>query len=90
MSVHAIENSEPLYGLMADFLPLGRNPRKNYLVLATAVACMDAIVGGAPADADLTELAVRNVIHGLPVQNRDALANPGALDYFRDLAELRS
>ena len=38
----------------------------------------------------LTELAVRNVIHGLPVQNRDALANPGALDYFRDLAELRS
>jgi acetoacetyl-CoA synthetase len=38
----------------------------------------------------LTELAVRNVIHGQPVQNRDALANPGALDYFRDLAELRS
>src|ERR1700683_3154394 len=38
----------------------------------------------------LTELAVRNVIHGLPVQNRDALANPGALEHFRDLAELRS
>ncbi len=38
----------------------------------------------------LTELAVRNVIHGLPVHNRDALANPGALEHFRDLAELRS
>ena len=38
----------------------------------------------------LTELAVRNVIHGRPVPNRDALANPGALEHFRDLAELRS
>jgi acetoacetyl-CoA synthetase len=38
----------------------------------------------------LSELAVRNVIHGLPVQNRDALANPEALEHFRDLAELLS
>jgi acetoacetyl-CoA synthetase len=38
----------------------------------------------------LTELAVRNVIHGLPVQNRDALANPEALEHFRDLTELLS
>jgi acetoacetyl-CoA synthetase len=38
----------------------------------------------------ITELAVRNVIHGLPVKNLDALANPGALEYFRDLPELRS
>jgi acetoacetyl-CoA synthetase len=38
----------------------------------------------------LTELAVRNVIHGRPVENRDALANPEALEHFRDLAELRS
>jgi acetoacetyl-CoA synthetase len=36
----------------------------------------------------LTELAVRNVIHGLPVKNVDALANPQALEHFRDLAEL--
>ncbi|MGA7824929.1 MAG: acetoacetate--CoA ligase, partial [Steroidobacteraceae bacterium] len=36
-----------------------------------------------------TELAVRNVIHGLPVNNADALANPQALEYFRDLPELR-
>jgi acetoacetyl-CoA synthetase len=38
----------------------------------------------------LVELAVRNVIHGKPVKNTDALANPEALEHFRDLAELRS
>lgn len=36
----------------------------------------------------LSELAVRNVIHGRPVQNRDALANPAALEHFCNLAEL--
>jgi acetoacetyl-CoA synthetase len=38
----------------------------------------------------LTELAVRNMIHGLPVKNVDALANPGALEYFRDLPDLKT
>ena len=37
----------------------------------------------------ITELAVREVIHGRPVKNADALANPQALELFRDLAELR-
>ncbi len=37
----------------------------------------------------ITELAVRNVIHGRPVTNVDALANPQALELFRDLDELR-
>ena len=37
----------------------------------------------------LVELAVRDVVHGRPVANRDALANPDALDLFRDLPELR-
>jgi acetoacetyl-CoA synthetase len=36
----------------------------------------------------LTELAVRNVIHGQPVTNADALANPEALEHFRNLPEL--
>jgi len=36
----------------------------------------------------LTELAVRNVIHGWPVKNIDALANPQALEHFRNLPEL--
>jgi acetoacetyl-CoA synthetase len=38
----------------------------------------------------ITELAVRDIIHGRPVKNRDALANPAALDLFRDLEELRT
>ncbi len=38
----------------------------------------------------ITELAVRDVVHGRPVENREALANPEALDLYRDLPELRS
>ena len=38
----------------------------------------------------ITELAVREVIHGRPVKNVDALANPEALELFRNLEELRS
>jgi len=38
----------------------------------------------------LTELAVRAMIHGEPVRNQDALANPQALDFFRDIPELQS
>jgi acetoacetyl-CoA synthetase len=38
----------------------------------------------------IVELAVRNVIHGRPVSNADALANPEALDLYRDLPELES
>ncbi|MDQ3136085.1 MAG: acetoacetate--CoA ligase [Gemmatimonadota bacterium] len=37
----------------------------------------------------ITELAVRDLIHDKPVTNTDALANPGALELFRDLADLR-
>ena len=36
----------------------------------------------------LTELAVREVVHGRPVKNQDAMANPQALDHFRDRPEL--
>ena len=38
----------------------------------------------------IVELAVREAIHGRPVGNRDALANPQALDYFVDRPELRA
>jgi acetoacetyl-CoA synthetase len=38
----------------------------------------------------IVELAVRNVVHGRPVRNVDALANPEALDQFRDRDELRT
>jgi acetoacetyl-CoA synthetase len=36
----------------------------------------------------ITELAVRDVVHGREVKNREALANPEALDFYRGIAEL--
>jgi acetoacetyl-CoA synthetase len=37
----------------------------------------------------ISEIAVRDVLHGRPVKNTEALANPEALDQFRDRPELR-
>lgn len=37
----------------------------------------------------IVELAVREVVHGRPVKNKEALANPEALDLFVGLEELR-
>ncbi len=36
----------------------------------------------------IVELAVRDIVHGRPVKNREALANPEALDLFASLPEL--
>jgi len=38
----------------------------------------------------VVELAVRNVVHGQPVKNTDALANPEALEQFRNRPELNT
>ena len=38
----------------------------------------------------ITELAVKAIIHGEEVKNREALANPEALSYFSDLEELKN
>lgn len=37
----------------------------------------------------ISEIAVREVIHGRPVKNTEALANPGALEFFRGRVELQ-
>ena len=37
----------------------------------------------------IVELAVREVVHHRPVKNTHALANPEALEWYRDLAELQ-
>ncbi len=37
----------------------------------------------------ITELAVRDMVHGRPVANRDALANPEALDLYANITELQ-
>jgi acetoacetyl-CoA synthetase len=38
----------------------------------------------------ITEIAVRDLVHGREIKNADALANPEALDYYRGLAELQT
>ena len=38
----------------------------------------------------IVELAVRNIVHNRPVKNVDALANPEALELFKDLSVLQS
>ncbi|MDG1312385.1 MAG: acetoacetate--CoA ligase [Porticoccaceae bacterium] len=38
----------------------------------------------------IVELAVRKVVHGQPVNNTDALANPEALELFKNLLELNN
>jgi acetoacetyl-CoA synthetase len=38
----------------------------------------------------IVEIAVRSVIHGEAVRNTAALANPEALDCFRDIDELQT
>ena len=37
----------------------------------------------------IVELAVREVVHGRPVNNLEAIANPGALEHYRNRAELQ-
>ena len=38
----------------------------------------------------ITELAVRDIVHGRGVKNKEALANPEALELFRDIPELQN
>ena len=38
----------------------------------------------------ITELAVRDVVHGREVKNKEALANPEALDLYRGIPELQT
>jgi acetoacetyl-CoA synthetase len=37
----------------------------------------------------ITELAVRDIVHGRAVKNAEALANPEALELYRDLDALK-
>ena len=38
----------------------------------------------------ITELAVRDIVHGREIKNKEALANPEALDLFRNIPKLQS
>ena len=75
---------EPLRKKIRDTIRANTTPR-HVPAKVIAVPDLPRTLSG-----KLTELAVRNVIHGLPVKNVDALANPQALQHFRDLPDLTS
>jgi acetoacetyl-CoA synthetase len=79
-----IQLDEPLKKKIRDTIRAHTTPRH---VPAKIIAVPDI---PRTLSGKLTELAVRNVVHGLPVKNLDALANPHALEHFRNLDELAS
>ncbi len=79
-----VELDEGLIGRIRGQIREGASPRH----VPARVAAVDDIPR--TKSGKIVELAVKNVIHGRPVKNTEALANPEALEQFRDRAELRS
>ncbi len=74
---------EPLLKRIRTQIRTGASPR-HVPAKVVAVADIPRTKSG-----KIVELAVREVVHGRPVKNVEALANPAALEFFRDLPELR-
>jgi len=73
-----------LVAAIKDKIKQGASPRHVPAKLI-AVADIPKTISG-----KIVELAVKNVIHGEPVNNLTALANPDALQLFANLPELQS
>ncbi|MFZ3025165.1 acetoacetate--CoA ligase [Pseudomonas sp.] len=78
-----IELSDALQAEIRQVIRTNTTPR-HVPAKIIAVADIPRTISG-----KIVELAVRNVVHGQPVKNTDALANPQALALFRDLAVLQ-
>ncbi|NLS00160.1 acetoacetate--CoA ligase [Rhizobium sp. P38BS-XIX] len=76
--------SEELVKTMKTRIRTGASPR-HVPAKIIAVADIPRTKSG-----KIVELAVREVVHGRPVKNKEALANPEALDLFAGLEELKS
>ncbi len=79
-----VELTEALVRTIKERIKTGASPR-HVPARVVAVADIPRTKSG-----KITELAVRDVVHGRPVPNREALANPEALSLYRDLPELRA
>jgi acetoacetyl-CoA synthetase len=73
---------EPLKARIKEQIRAGASPR-HVPAKILAVADVPRTKSG-----KTVELAVRDMIHGLPIRNREALANPESLQYFVGLPEL--
>ena len=76
--------TEELTGRIRDRIRGGASPRH----VPARVLAVDDIPR--TRSGKLTELAVRDVVCGRPVSNTEAIANPEALEQFRDRPELAS
>lgn len=74
---------EELKKKIKDKIRSGASPRHVPAVIA-AVSDIPRTKSG-----KITELAVRDIVHGRLVKNKEALANPEALELFRNRPELR-
>jgi acetoacetyl-CoA synthetase len=74
---------EPLRTRIREAIRANTSPR-HVPARIVAVADIPRTLSG-----KTVELAVREAVHGRPVGNTAALANPSALDLFRDLPELQ-
>ncbi len=78
-----VELDDDLTNLIKKNIRIGASPRHVPAVIV-AVSDIPRTKSG-----KITEIAVRDVVHGRNIKNREALANPEALDLFVDLPELR-
>jgi acetoacetyl-CoA synthetase len=78
-----LELDDDLRGRIADRIRQNATPR-HVPARIVAVAEIPRTRSG-----KIVELAVRDVVNGRPVGNREALANPEALDLYADLKELQ-
>lgn len=78
-----LQLDEALQARIRQVIRRNTTPRHVPAVIA-AVSDIPRTISG-----KIVELAIRNVVHGEPVKNTDALANPEALAQFRDRPELR-
>jgi acetoacetyl-CoA synthetase len=75
-----LQLTDDLVDTIKDQLRREKTPRHVPALVVQAPALPRTISG------KLVELAVTNILHGRAVTNADALANPGTLDFFRDIA----
>ena len=77
-----IELSDELQKKIRTTIRAGASPRHVPAVILTVPEIPRTVSG------KIVELAVRDVVHGREVRNRNALANPDALQHFADRPEL--
>ncbi len=80
---HGVSLDEALVSSIRQTIRTNTTPR-HVPAKVIAVADIPRTISG-----KIVELAVRNIVHNIAVKNTDALANPEALEFYRDLPELR-